>query len=108
MALYFSDCADSTRMEINQSNFAEKIIEKFGMKGCTPSSLPYTKDVKLSKDDCLPTDGARTPSEIAKSREYASGVASVLWLTRGTRPDLAYPVSRLGRYSSNPGPKMHG
>ena len=37
-------------------------------------------------------------------QEYAQAIGSLMYVMNGTRPDIAYAVSKLSRYTSNPGP----
>ena len=58
-----------------------------------------------SSDD--PEDNTTHHTYIIEGREvsYASVVGSFMYAAQGTRPDLAYVVGVLGRYSANP--KLH-
>jgi len=57
--------------------------------------------LKLSKDQC--------PSTVEEVKEmkkipYIQAVGSLMYLAIATRPDIAYAVGVLARFSSNPGP----
>jgi hypothetical protein len=75
---------------------------------------PYFQDI-LSCVDMVSCNGVQTPMEvnshlcpfenetdITKTSEYQSTVGSVMYAMLGTRPDLAYSISTLGKFSSAP------
>jgi hypothetical protein len=75
---------------------------------------PYFQDI-LSRVDMVSCNGVQTPMEvnshlcpfenetdITKTSEYQSTVGSVMYAMLGTRPDLAYSISTLGKFSSAP------
>ena len=42
--------------------------------------------------------------KIFSQQEYAQAIGSLMYVMNGTRPDIAYAVSKLSRYTSNSGP----
>ena len=56
---------------------------------------------KLSKDMA-----SKTPAEVEHMKQvpYRQLVGALMYLAVATRPDIAYAVGVLGRFSSNPGP----
>ncbi|KAL2251634.1 UNVERIFIED_CONTAM: Retrovirus-related Pol polyprotein from transposon TNT 1-94 [Sesamum indicum] len=54
----------------------------------------------LSKDQCPKTDSEK---EKMNKVPYSNAIGSVMYLMVSTRPDIAYSVSCLSRYMSNPG-----
>jgi hypothetical protein len=71
------------------------------MADCKPKSTP-SEVSKLTKADCPQTD-----EEIAemKSVPYMSIVGSLLYLSLCMRPDIAFSVNSVSRFSQNPGYK---
>ena len=67
------------------------------MLNAKPVSVPLAAYFVLSKDQC-----PSTASEMKKV-PYANAIGSVMYLMVSTRPDIAYAVSCLSRYMSNPG-----
>ena len=57
--------------------------------------------VQLTHDQCPKTDDEK---EEMKGVAYAQAVGSLMYLAISTRPDIAYAVGVLSRYSNNPGP----
>jgi hypothetical protein len=76
---------------LSQRRYAELVLERFGMNGCTPVSSPMAAGVKLSHE------GEPLPEE----DEYAAMVGCMLYLNK-TRLDLAYALSNLSKFMSCP------
>ena len=77
---------------LNQSHYIEKILKKFNSFDVVPVKTPYDASVCLKKN---------YDASISQS-EYAKIIGSVMFLMNYTRPDIAYAVSRLSRYTHNP------
>ena len=66
-----------------------------------PASVPLGAHFMLSKDLC---PKSQTKVDAMKRISYANAIGSVMYLMVSTRPDIAYVVSCLSRYMSNPDP----
>ena len=80
-------------ISLNQSHYIEKILRKYNYFDCKPASTPYDPSIKLFKND---GDGVR-------QTEYASIIGSLRYATDCTRPDIAYVVGLLCKFTSRPG-----
>lgn len=78
---------------LNQSHYIEKILKKFGYWDETSAKSPYDSSLHLCKNR----------GESVNQSEYAKIMGSIMYLMNSTRPDIAYAVSRLSRYTHNPG-----
>ncbi|GJF00736.1 polyprotein [Phanerochaete sordida] len=65
-----------------------------------PATTPMSPDRRLSSADCPSTPAERTAMQ---SLPYINAVGSLMFLATCTRPDIAYTVSVLARFNSNPG-----
>jgi hypothetical protein len=85
---------------LNQTSYVDKVLSKFAMSDAKPVDVPLAAHFVLSKDMC-----PKSKSEINKMRSvpYSNAIGSVMYLMISTRPDIAYAVSCLSRYMSNPG-----
>ncbi|KAL2241037.1 UNVERIFIED_CONTAM: Retrovirus-related Pol polyprotein from transposon TNT 1-94 [Sesamum indicum] len=74
--------------------------EFFSMENAKPVSVPLAAHFQLSKDQSPKKD-----SEKAKMDKvpYSNVIGSIMYLMICTRPDIAYAISCLSRYMSNPG-----
>ena len=85
---------------LSQKSYIEKVLSRFGMKGCASTDTPITKGDRFSLKQCPKTD-----LEIKEMQKipYSSAIGSLMYAQVCTRPDIAFVVGLLGRYLSNPG-----
>ena len=81
-------------IEINQTRYIHKILERFGMSDCYPSKTPC--DVSLSNTSHFDS------AELTDAKKYREMVGSLIYIMIGTRPDLSYVVTKLSQYMSQP------
>ena len=79
-------------IKLSQEHYVEKILRKFELYDRSPVSTPYDSSVQLKKNRGDP---------VAQSK-YAQIIGSLLHLMNFTRPDIAYAVCRLSRYTHCP------
>ena len=79
---------------LSQSHYIEKILKKFKQDDSSPTRIPIDVNLHLSKNN----------GKSISQQEYAQAIESLMYVTICTRPDIAYAVSKLSRYTSNPGP----
>lgn len=87
----------SNGLHIHQSGFAQQALSKYGMIGANPATIPLDPSKKLTKE----TD---TVAETKYKTHYMSMVGSLNYLQSKTRWDLAFPVSLVSRFMTNPTP----
>lgn len=79
-------------ISITQSHYIEKILKKFNFENCSPVSTPIDPSLKL-----LPNKGSPV-----SQLEYSRAIGCLMYAMISTRPDIAYAVGKLSRYTSNP------
>jgi histone deacetylase 1/2 len=85
---------DSTgAIHMTQPGLIEKIVETMDMKGCKPMWTP-------AAPECLGKDPEGAPMD--EDWNYASVVGMLLYLSTNTRPDIAFAVSQVGRFTNDP------
>ncbi|GJY48211.1 zinc finger, CCHC-type containing protein [Tanacetum coccineum] len=82
---------------ITQSHYIEKILKKFNREDCSPVSTPMDPVEKLKPNTGKPVD----------QLEYSRAIGCLMYAMTSTRPDIAYAVGRLSRFTSNPS-RQHG
>ena len=75
-----------------QSHYIEKLLKKFNCFDVLPVRTPYDPNIHRKRNE--------GPS--VSQTEYAEVIGSVMFLMNYTRPDIAYDVGRLSRYTHNP------
>lgn len=80
-----------------KKTYIDKILKRINMEKCASGEL---KGDKLSIDQFLKSELER---DGIKDKPYASLVGSVMYAQVCTLPDLAFALSVLGRFQSNPG-----
>ncbi|KAH9715705.1 hypothetical protein KPL71_021156 [Citrus sinensis] len=77
---------------LTQSHYIEKILKKFNYYDCKSVSTPFDSNIRL-----YPNTG-RSVSQL----EYARIIGCFMYAMTCTRPDIAFVVGKLSRYTSNP------
>nr|GEX92334.1 zinc finger, CCHC-type [Tanacetum cinerariifolium] len=77
---------------ITQSHYIEKILRKFNREDCSSVSTPMDLVEKLKPNTGEPVD----------QLEYSRAIGCLMYAMTSTRPDIAYVVGRLSRFTSNP------
>ncbi|PWA89720.1 zinc finger, CCHC-type [Artemisia annua] len=78
---------------ITQSHYIEKMLKRFNYSECSPVSTPMDSSVKLMLNKGMGIS----------QLEYSQVVGSLMYAMTSTRPDIAYDVGQLSKYTSNPG-----
>ena len=79
---------------MGQPTYTEKLLSKMGMSDCKPVSTPVNPRNHLVK--------AAENEEAVDQQSYQSLAGSLMYLATCTRPDIAYAVGTLARFSSKP------
>ncbi|KAK1423986.1 hypothetical protein QVD17_19297 [Tagetes erecta] len=77
---------------LSQSQYVKQILEKFNANDSNVARTPIDTSQHLAKNRGEPVN----------QLEYSRIIGSLMYLMSCTRPDLAYAVSKLSRYTSNP------
>lgn len=83
---------ENRQIRLHQQRYIESILKHFNMHESNGLATPLDPNVKLRSDHGSPCDNHR----------YQSQVGKLMYAMLGTRPDLAYAVSTLGRFNSAP------
>ena len=94
-----------TKVHMSQEAFSESLISQNGLSHISTkvNMTPYKSG--------FPVDSIQPDPNIDKTKQqeletkYRSMVGSLLWLSQGTRPDLATITNMLAKYQNRPTPK---
>ena len=87
---------DKGYIKLSQAKYIDKVLAKFSMESSNPVFTPMDSRTKLEP----------YKEEASKNfiKLFQSIIGSLLYITLGTRPDIAYATIKLARYASNPSP----
>ncbi|GJX12094.1 zinc finger, CCHC-type containing protein [Tanacetum coccineum] len=83
----------SNGLTISLSYYIEKVLKKFNYFDCTPVSTPMDTSEKLMPNN----------DQAVSQLEYSRVIGCLMYAMTCTRPDIAFAVGKLSRYTSNPG-----
>ena len=79
---------------LNQSHYIEKILKRFNMFDKSPAFTPMDPCEKL----------VPYKEEVISQFEYSKIIGSLIYAMICTRPDIAFVVGQLSRFTEKPGP----
>lgn len=83
-------------LEIDQQAYTEGILSRFNMHNSKPHRTPLPEGIHLEKG----AEGYKAESTLRTN--YQSMIGSLIYLMIGTRPDIAWAVTRLSQYMQEP------
>ena len=86
---------------LHQTSYMLKILKRFSMHESKSVSLPLGAHFILSREKSLAN---KEVEEYMSKVPYSNAIGSVMYLMVCTRLNLAYAVSTLSRFMTNPGP----
>jgi hypothetical protein len=87
-------------LTMSQEKYIDNLLSKFNLSDVKPTKTPLDPGCALSKKMCPVTEEERA---LASKRPYRELVGSLMYLMVCTRPDIAFAICQLSRYSSNHG-----
>jgi hypothetical protein len=81
-------------ISLSQTAFIDKILNRFNMVKCNPSPTPIDHNQRFHKS----TDGDKR----ANAKHYQQLIGSLMYLVTATRFDLAFTITFLSQYNSDP------
>ena len=88
-------------LRLGQSAYIERFLKHHGMWESKPQSTPIETTSRLTPAE----EGYTASKDLLKP--YQSAVGSLMYAMLGTRPDIAFAVSVVSRYASNPTDTHH-
>jgi hypothetical protein len=87
---------------LHQGTYVEKVVERFNLQDAKPVGVQLQPSAVFTPIHAEDSNFLRERPEVP----YASAVGAVLYSALCTRVDVAYAISQLSRFSSNPA-KVH-
>ncbi|KAJ0462625.1 putative RNA-directed DNA polymerase [Helianthus annuus] len=86
---------------VHQSNYIQKMLVRFNMDKAHLFSIPMVvRPLDPQKDPYCPQEEGE--EVLGPEVPYLSAIGALMYLANNTRPDIAFSVCVLARYSSNP------
>ncbi|OQD78121.1 hypothetical protein PENANT_c086G01457 [Penicillium antarcticum] len=95
LGIQFDFQADGS-VSIHQHQYIQKVLSDFGMEACQPKTTPMNPKQVLNRHP-----DEEPPDEETKAR-FATAIGSLMYLMVGTRPDIAFALGTLSRFTSQP------
>jgi hypothetical protein len=93
LGIQFTRDSASHTITMTQPGLIKKIVATCGLTSCNPNRTPQATTALGSDPHGEPMD---------ETWSYSSVVGMMLYLSTNTRPDIAFAVSQVARFSSNP------
>lgn len=90
---------ENRTVTIGQKNYVAKVLRQYQMDNANPVAMPLDPNIILTRHEGEPE------APISPLTNYAAIVGSLMYAAVGTRPDIAYAVQTLSKFTSNPGPQ---
>ena len=100
LGMFIERNRDNGSLKIHQSSYLLKTVSKFGVSNAKLVSVPLAGHFILSKSQCPKSESEWLQME---NVPYTNAIGTVMYSMISTIPDLAYSISLLSRYMSNPG-----
>jgi len=86
---------------VHQSTYTKRVLEKFNMDKCHPLKTPMVvRSLEADKDPFRPKE--EDEEVLGPEVPYLSAIGALMYLANCTRPDIAFAVNLLARYSAAP------
>jgi putative cell wall-binding protein len=90
----------NNKLILSQSEYIERMLERFRMQDAKPVSTPLASHFKLTMEMCPMTkEEINYMSRVPYSSTFNNLMYTMVW----TRPDIAHAVGVVRRYMNNPG-----
>ena len=96
---------EDNSIKLFQTAYIDSLLKKHGLEDANPVSTPMDLNTKLDHDLNNPNDPV-TKRDLSKcaSASYATLIGLLMYLAIGTRPDIAYSVQCLAKFTQDPKP----
>jgi hypothetical protein len=86
---------------IHQSTYTQKVLEIFGFEKAYPAKTPMIgRSLHIDQDPYRPKEEG--DEVLGVEYPYLSAIRALMYLANSTRPDIAFAVNLLARYSAEP------
>ena len=87
-------------IQLSQKTYILDMLVKYKVENCKAVDTPMSSNIRLTKAMSPTTSQGSLDME---KYPYREAVGSLLWISNGTRPDVAFAVSQVAKFMSNLG-----
>lgn len=90
---------------LNQTHYIDKLLEEYGLSEASTHATPLVARLRKRQypiDVETPKENSDKADQKFKLKKYQRALGSLMYLMLATRPDIAYAVSHLAQFCSNP------
>ncbi|KAL6417190.1 hypothetical protein ACFW04_014619 [Cataglyphis niger] len=87
---------------MNQELYIQELLEQYDLQKYRPAYIPLKPGNSISSEDSPKTDGERRDMKNVSYREL---IRLLGYISQCIRPDIAFAISKLAQFLSNPGRK---
>jgi len=91
-----------TQIRLDQEEYIDSILNRFGMQDSKPYSTPAVPKHRQIPRVTLDSNGIEIQAESVDKGVYQAAVGSLMYAMTCTRPDIAYAVSTVSQFASDP------
>ena len=88
------------KITLSQRDYTIELLRRFGMDECKPALTPSEVNAKVAKNEETVSNRGRYFNQ--GSRPYRELIGALMYLSVGTRPDIANTVAKLAQFSVCP------
>ena len=96
--------SDRTSVLITQPAKVQELLAESDLLHCKPMFTTGVPKTLVNEQDC-PADDDIAQRKLMATKPYRRRLGQLLWISRSSRPDIAYQVNALARVAHNPGLK---
>jgi len=85
------DRSPQGNVRLSQKAYCKRLLKRFNMDQCSPTTTPLLPGLVLSTDDCSTTPDK---TDEIKNTPFHEVLDSLIWLQVATRPDLTFSVNK--------------
>jgi hypothetical protein len=97
LGMKFTRDLEAGTVAMDQRAYIEHVLKRFNMSDCRVKPTPLPAGITLSADDC-PKYPIREDVKM-----YQQLIGSLMYISCGTRPDIAYAVNACAQFMKSPG-----
>jgi hypothetical protein len=94
LGLDVTQSTDRSSLQISQRSYIQEILRTYGFSDCNPTATPMDPGMILQK--------SQEEVNVELQQKYQEAIGSLMYVMVQTRPDIAYAVSTVAQFSSNP------